>query len=245
MSDIKEWYYGIPPVTRFIFSVSFGLTVIANFYPRLIPMLLLDADRLWYKFELWRLVTPFFFYGGLGFPFLINMLFLYQYSRLLEEETFSGKRAEYVFMLLVCAGVLLPVGLLWPFAVLSISLLLAIVYVWANLNKDRMVSFFFGLRFKAMYFPWVLMAFNILMGGYPLLELVGVVAGHVYYFLQYVYPETSGRRLMECPDIIRRYFPDDRVVQSLTGAYNRAPTSNEQRQQPRNHAWGRGERLGS
>ena len=98
--------------------------------------------------QIWRLVTPFFFYGGLGFPFLVNMLFLYQYSRLLEEETFSGKRAEYVFMLLVCAAVLLPVGVFWPFHVLSISLLLAIVYVWANLNKERIVSFFFGLRFK-------------------------------------------------------------------------------------------------
>jgi hypothetical protein len=98
--------------------------------------------------QIWRLVTPYFFYGGLGFPFLINMLFLYQYSRLLEEETFTGKPAEYVWMLLVCAGVLMPVGLLWPFPVLSISLLLAIVYVWSNLNKERTVSFFFGLRFK-------------------------------------------------------------------------------------------------
>lgn len=53
-----------------------------------------------------------------------------------------------------------------------------------------------------MYFPWVLMGFNILMGGYPLLELVGVLAGHVYYFLMYVYPETNGRRLIECPDIL-------------------------------------------
>lgn len=35
--------------------------------------------------------------------------------------------------------------------VLSISLLLAIVYVWSNLNKERMVSFFFGLRFKVRY----------------------------------------------------------------------------------------------
>lgn len=40
------------------------------------------------------------------------------------------------------------------------------------------------------------------MGGYPLLELVGVVAGHAYYFMQYVYPETNGRTLIQCPDFL-------------------------------------------
>jgi hypothetical protein len=53
-----------------------------------------------------------------------------------------------------------------------------------------------------MYFPWVLMLFNLLMGGFPLLELVGVVAGHAYYFMQYVYPETYGRTLITCPEFV-------------------------------------------
>lgn len=53
-----------------------------------------------------------------------------------------------------------------------------------------------------MYFPWVLMGFNLLMGGFPLLELVGIVAGHAYYFMQYVYPETNGRVLISCPDFM-------------------------------------------
>ena len=34
--------------------------------------------------QIWRLFTSFFFFGGLGFPFLINMYFLYSYSVRLE-----------------------------------------------------------------------------------------------------------------------------------------------------------------
>lgn len=46
-------------------------------------------------------------------------------------------------------------------------LVLSVLYVWCQLNKDVVVSFWFGTRFKAMYLPWVLLAFNmILSGGY-------------------------------------------------------------------------------
>lgn len=50
-NDIKEWYNGIPPITRFLFTASFGVTVVANFYKPLMSYLLLETDRIWYNFE--------------------------------------------------------------------------------------------------------------------------------------------------------------------------------------------------
>lgn len=45
-------------------------------------------------------------------------------------------------------------------------MILSALYVWCQLNRDVIVSFWFGTRFKAMYLPWVLVAFNwILRGG--------------------------------------------------------------------------------
>ncbi len=46
-------------------------------------------------------------------------------------------------------------------------MVLSALYVWCQLNKDVIVQFWFGTQFKAMYLPWILVAFNmILRGGY-------------------------------------------------------------------------------
>ena len=46
-------------------------------------------------------------------------------------------------------------------------MVLSVLYIWCQLNKDTIVSFWFGTQFKAMYLPWVLMMFNmIIAGGY-------------------------------------------------------------------------------
>ena len=44
-------------------------------------------------------------------------------------------------------------------------MVLSVLYVWCNLNKEVIVTFWFGTQFKALYLPWVLLGFNILMGG--------------------------------------------------------------------------------
>lgn len=46
-------------------------------------------------------------------------------------------------------------------------MVLSVLYVWCKLNKDVIVNFWFGTRFKAMYLPWVLLGMNlILSSGY-------------------------------------------------------------------------------
>lgn len=46
-------------------------------------------------------------------------------------------------------------------------LILSVMYVWCQLNKDVIVNFWFGSQFKAIYLPWVLVGFNLIVrGGY-------------------------------------------------------------------------------
>jgi len=44
-----------------------------------------NAQLVVYKFQVWRLLTNFFFFGALGLDFLFHMFFLVRYCRLLEE----------------------------------------------------------------------------------------------------------------------------------------------------------------
>ncbi|KAF1426291.1 Derlin-1, partial [Spheniscus mendiculus] len=69
---------------------------------------------------------------------------------------FDGRPADYMFMLLfnwICI------------VLLMIPLIMSVLYVWAQLNRDMIVSFWFGTRFKACYLPWVILGFNYIIGG--------------------------------------------------------------------------------
>ena len=75
--------------------------------------------------------------------------------------------------------------------VLSSALVFMILYVWSRRNPETPMNFF-GFRFKGFYIPWVMLAFSVLIGNSPVMDLLGIAAGHLYFFLQDVLPETSG-----------------------------------------------------
>lgn len=153
--------------------------------------------------KIWRFATPFFFFGKLGFPFLMNVYFLYSYSLQLETGVISSlmrlhagvyehTKGDYVYMLLICCAELLLVGYALDLMVESPRQNLFtdswhslgdchIVRVvrcasWSNCpvlvrhavqgNKQHIKTF--SLTFltgQAIYLPWVLAGFNILLGG--------------------------------------------------------------------------------
>ncbi len=45
------------------------------------------------------------------------------------------------------------------------AMILSVMYIWCQLNKEVMMSFWFGMQFKAMYMPWVIMLFNWIISG--------------------------------------------------------------------------------
>ncbi len=45
------------------------------------------------------------------------------------------------------------------------AMILSVMYIWCQLNKEIMMSFWFGMQFKAMYMPWVIMLFKWIVTG--------------------------------------------------------------------------------
>eukprot|EP01123_Difflugia_compressa_P013970 TRINITY_DN681_c1_g2_i1.p1 TRINITY_DN681_c1_g2~~TRINITY_DN681_c1_g2_i1.p1 ORF type:complete len:256 (+),score=27.59 TRINITY_DN681_c1_g2_i1:51-770(+) len=207
MSDLENWWKSLPPVTKWLFTASFATTIAANF--GLIPAswLVLDFYRLYRNFEIWRLVTPFIYHGRLGFPFLMNMMFLVRYGSSVEKDCFMNETADYLWMIIIGGLLLLLPGYFVPLPILGISLIMMIIYYWARKNPDIGMSFFFGLRFKAIYLPFVLIGFRILLGGTPISEIFGVLVGHIYYFLVDLVPLTHQRRIISTPQFLKDWFP--------------------------------------
>lgn len=81
-------------------------------------------------------------------------------------------------------------------------------YVWGRRNEDVKMSFFGFIQFNAPYLPWVLLTFSVLMGNPIVMDLIGICVGHIYYFLEFVYPVIADirgwqvKRLMEPPTLL-------------------------------------------
>lgn len=193
-----------------------------------------NAYLIFKKWEMWRLLTNFFFFGNLGkcytnclpawpalqythtgrgltrqpeqyaitahttvsdihtcirtslsqnsvcpvgLDFVFHMFFLVKYCKSLEEGSFRGRSADFLWML-VFGGSLLTV--LAPFVnieFLGSSLTFMMVYVWGRRHQYVNLSFLGIFNFTAPYLPWVLLAFSVMLGSSPKVDLLGMVAG--------------------------------------------------------------------
>ncbi|VDN41781.1 unnamed protein product [Dibothriocephalus latus] len=92
---------------------------------------------------------------------------------------------------------------IFPVQLLFEPMVLSVMYVWCQMNREAVVQFWFGTQFKAIYFPWALVVFNIIIRGSALMELVGIFVGHVYYFFAHQYPqEFGGPQILKTPGFL-------------------------------------------
>ena len=126
---------------------------------------------------------------------LFVCLFVYTIfcSLRLETGVFDGRPADYFFMLLFNWMLAIIVALFMSIPFIMDPMVMSILYVWCQLNKDTIVNFWFGTQFKAMYLPWVLFGFNMIIAGGGVMELVGILIGHMYFFLMFKYPQVRGK----------------------------------------------------
>lgn len=246
-NDIGDWYRSIPQITRYWFTGSVALPLLGKIGLLNPYYMVLLWEQTIYKFQIWRPLTALFYYPitpQTGFHYLINLYFLYSYSTRLETNQFLGSPADYLFMLTFNWLCLVIIGFLADMMLLMDPMVLSVLYVWCQLNKDQIVSFWFGTQFKAMYLPWVLLAFNVVIRGGGFSEILGILVGHLYFFLMFKYPQDfGGMRLLSTPQFLYTYFPKQRGGMS---GFGMPPPRRQQEggQGERRHNWGAGHALG-
>jgi hypothetical protein len=126
---------------------------------------------------------------------------------MLEEGSFRGRTADFMWMLLLGAIGMTIVGPVVHLMFLGSSLTFMMVYVWSRRNPDVRLNFLGVLNFNAPMLPWVLMIFSLLLNNsFPTNDALGIVFGHIYYFLDDVYPYTSGsgKRYLRAPLFVKQ-----------------------------------------
>lgn len=55
------------------------------------------------------------------------------------------------------------------------------------------------LWFQAFYLPWAMLALDVIFGSPITPDLLGIIAGHLYYFLTVLHPLAGGRNILKTP----------------------------------------------
>lgn len=249
MGDFSDWYKTIPQITRYWFTAATVIPLLGRFGFLSPGLMYLDWNLFFNKLQIWRPLTALFYYPvtpQTGFHWLLMCYFLYTYSKELESSHFDGHPADYLFMLIFNWIFSTIVCFFAEVYFLLEPMVLSVLYVWCQFNKDSRISFWFGMVFKAIYLPWVLVAFNMILRGGGLNELIGILVGHAYFFLAYQNAhDYNGMVLLRTPQFLKNWFPDR--VGGFSG-FGSVPASRRPAQpngnDPNRHNWGTGRALG-
>lgn len=173
------------------------LEVVSPFQLYFNPILILKQG------QVWRLLTTFLFFGTFGFSFFFNMVFTYKYCRMLEEGSFRGRTADFVMMFLFGAVCMTAFAFFVNLLFLGQAFTIMLVYVWSRRNPFVRMNFFGLLNFQAPYLPWVLLGFSLLLGNPVYVDLMGIAVGHIYYFMEDVFPnQRGGFKILKTPGLL-------------------------------------------
>ncbi|GLT49468.1 hypothetical protein SLA2020_230200 [Shorea laevis] len=211
MSSPTEYYNSLPPITKaygtlcFLFTAAFHLGLYNPYYIALIYELVFT------RFQVWRLITNFFFLGPFSINFGIRLLMIARYGVQLEKGTFERRTADFLWMMIFGALSLLALSIIPIFRslFLGISLVFMLVYVWSREFPNAQINIYGLVSLKAFYLPWAMLALDVIFGSPLVPDLLGIIAGHLYYFLTVLHPLATGKNILKTPmwvhKLVRRW----------------------------------------
>ena len=109
MEDLKTYIGQISPVTRYFMGTTFLLSFCMT-YKIISPYsLFLTFEKAFKEFQLWRLVTTFFFAGEFSMNFLFGMMMTYWGVNNIEKH-FAGKATDLTTLMLFNAVTVMLFG---------------------------------------------------------------------------------------------------------------------------------------
>ncbi|XP_073277300.1 derlin-1-like isoform X2 [Primulina huaijiensis] len=163
MSSPAEYYKSLPPITKaygttcLLVTIACQIGIINGGQLAMIPYLV------FFRFEVWRLITTFFFLGKFSINFGIRLLMIARYGVQLENGPFQRRTADFLWMMLFGA-----------FSIL------------------------------AFYLPWAMLCLDAIFGSPVGPDFLGIIAGHLYYFLTVLHPLAGGTNILKTPILIHK-----------------------------------------
>ncbi|KAF1891812.1 hypothetical protein Lal_00031621 [Lupinus albus] len=203
-----SYYRSLPPVSK-IYGVTCLMTT-AAYYLQLYDAwnIALDYGLVFKRFQVWRLITNFFFLGPFSLPFAVRLIMIAKYGVSLERGPFDKRTADYVWMFIFGALSLLVMAavpfLRSPF--MGTSLVFMIAYIWGREFPNARINIYGVVSLKGFYLPWALLALDLIFGNPIIPNIIGMLAGHIYYFLSVLHPLSGGKFKLNTPFLVYPFF---------------------------------------
>jgi Derlin-2/3 len=128
-------------------------------------------------------------------------------SKLESHQRFSQGPGDYIYFLVIISALVSLMSLLvaWPrgYPLTGPSIIFAIIYYWSRCEPEARLSIW-GFQVKGYQLPFALIFITLLMGGDIWKDLVGLAAGHIYYFMRDIIPLTYNVNVLKTPFFIHK-----------------------------------------
>ncbi|OIT03637.1 derlin-1, partial [Nicotiana attenuata] len=124
-----------------------------------------------------------------------------RYGVQLESGPFQRRTADFLWMMIFGALTLLALSLI-PFfrsPFLGISLVFMLLYIWSREFPNANINIYGLVTLKAFYLPWAMLGLDVIFGSPIMPDLLGIIAGHLYYFLTVLHPLATGKNFLKTP----------------------------------------------
>ena len=242
MDDFKTLYFKIPPITRYYLTIIFIMAIIATYFKQLqaiIIYIFLDYDLVFQNFQIWRLFTNILFIGGFSTSFLFFVIMIYMHFRNVEQNSIVlrvyAKFIMMIFYLLCFLNILnifsYKIFGFKPGFTLAQQLLLAFIYIDSKREPQKMINLYF-IPMKNAIYPYALIVFNIVSGAGIYDNIIGIIAGNIYFVLMDVLPQSKNLNLLKTPkflvDLLEKYYYSRLTYENINTGNNNQGNNNGQ-----------------
>jgi len=183
-----------PPVTRGYLVLSFITNALC--FSKIVNgiSLLINFQLIIIHYNYWRIFSHLFYFGETGVKSIFYIFFFSRYSKALESFSFQGRGFEYLYLLLTGNSLLLLMKLFVREATfLGSGLTFMVVYIWGKKNAQQQINLVNLIHIKGSSLPLILMTSSWLLRQKTLKsDIMGVIAGHLYFYLEEIYPRLNG-----------------------------------------------------
>nr|CAB3460446.1 unnamed protein product [Digitaria exilis] len=196
-----RYYKSLPPISKAYGTLCFFTTVLVKLQILNPQFLALYYPFVFKKFEIWRLFTTFFFLGPFSINFGIRLLMIARYGVQLEKGVFENRTADFLWMMIFGGISLLVVSAIPLFEsyFLGIPMVSMLLYVWSREYPNSQINMYGLVQLRSFYLPWAMLALDVIFGSPLLPGLLGIMVGHLYYFLSVLHPLATGKNYLKTP----------------------------------------------
>lgn len=221
MSTVEAYIKQLPPITRTYLLTTLSITLLCTLNIIDYSYLYLDWSLIRYKFHIWRLITNFLFFGKFSMPFVFTLILLVRYFNQTESTYYNTNqtRPDFIYALMLCIIGIYSISLYFNGFYFNGSILIFyVLYIWSRKQPYTPIDIY-GFIFSAWQLPFILVFIGMLMGNNPMQDIVGIVLGHIYIFINDIYPSVYNRTLLYTPQWLTRAVQGKQIIQNVRPAW--------------------------